>query len=90
MQNLAIARSGSLARGRELPSLCVHRSPILVERVGHDGHCARCLVCGTVGPARNSPEEARDALQAASQQQGKVGAEGAGLSLSGNYGSCAS
>jgi hypothetical protein len=64
---LGIARGGSLARGREWQSSCVHRSPVLVERVGHDGYVARCLVCGTVGPASNSPEESRDALQAASR-----------------------
>ena len=67
MQNLAITQSGSLARGRKWPSSCVHRSPILVERLGHEGYGARCLVCGTVGPARNSTEEARDALQVASR-----------------------
>ena len=67
MQSLGIARNGSLARGREWASSCVHRSPILVERVGHDGYGARCLVCGTVGPAREGSAEARDALQAASQ-----------------------
>jgi hypothetical protein len=65
MRNLAIARSGFLVRGRDWPTSCAHRSPILVERVGQDGYGARCLVCGTVGPARDSAEEARDALQAA-------------------------
>ena len=67
MQDLGIVRSGSLARGREQPSSCVHRSPVLVEKVGQDGYVARCLVCGTVGPASNNPEESRDALQAASR-----------------------
>jgi hypothetical protein len=67
MQNLGVVQGGSLARGRKWPSSCVHRSAILVERVGHDGYGARCLVCGTVGPARGSPEEARYALQAAAQ-----------------------
>ncbi len=67
MQNLAIARSGFFGRGRKRPSSCAHTSPILVERAGHDGYGARCLVCGTVGPARSSSEEARDALQAARQ-----------------------
>ena len=64
MQKLAIERKG-VGRGRKWAGSCVHRSPVLVERVGHDGYGARCLVCGTVGPARNSTEEARDALQAA-------------------------
>ena len=63
MQSLGIARSGSLAGVREWPSSRVHRSPVLVERVGHDGYVARCLVCDTVGPARDGSEAARDALQ---------------------------
>ncbi len=67
MQNLAIARSGFLARGRQWPSSCVHRSPVLVERAGHDGYIAKCLACGAVGPSRDGTEEARDALQAASR-----------------------
>ena len=67
MQNLAIARGGFSVRGRKRPSLCVHCSPILVERVEQDGYVARCLVCGSVGPARGAPEEAKDALQAASR-----------------------
>jgi hypothetical protein len=67
MQNLGIVPSGFLGRGRERPRSCAHRSPIMVERVGgHFGYGARCLVCGTLGPFRDSPEEARDALQAAS------------------------
>lgn len=67
MQNLAIALSGFSDRGRMRPSSCVHASPILVERVEHDGYVARCLVCGTAGPTRDGSEEARDALQAARQ-----------------------
>ena len=67
MQNLTIAQNGFSVRGRIWPSSSVHRSPILVERVGHDGYGARCLVCGMVGPARDSTEGARDALQAAAQ-----------------------
>ena len=69
MQDLGILRSGSLARGREWPSSCAHRSPVLVERVGHDGYGARCLVCGTVGPVRADSQEARAALQAAVQRR---------------------
>ncbi len=65
MQNLDIAQGSFLSRGREWPSSCVHRSPILVERVGHDGYGARCLVCGTLGPVRYSSVEAKEALQAA-------------------------
>ena len=64
MQDLGIERKG-VGRGRQRAGECAHASPVLVERVGHDGYGARCLVCGTVGPARNSTEEARDALQAA-------------------------
>ena len=67
MQDLGIARSGYSVRGRERPSSCAHRSPVLVERVGHDGYGAKCLVCGMVGPARGSPQEAKEALQAAAQ-----------------------
>ncbi len=67
MQNLAIAQSEFFGRGRKWPSSCVHRSPILVERVGQDGFSARCLVCCAVGVVRGSPQEAKDALQAASR-----------------------
>jgi hypothetical protein len=67
MQNLSVVQGGFLPRGRRRPSSCAHTSPILVERAGRDGYGARCLVCGTVGPARDSPEEAREALQAAAQ-----------------------
>ena len=69
MQDLGIERKG-VGRGRQRAGECAHASPVLVERVrhnGHDGYGARCLVCGSVGPARNSPEESRDALQAASR-----------------------
>jgi hypothetical protein len=67
MQTFGIVQSGFLARGREWTSSCVHRSPVLVDRVGHDGYIARCLACCTVGVVRGSPQEAKDALQAASQ-----------------------
>jgi hypothetical protein len=67
MQNLGVVQGGFLARGRKRPSSCAHASPILVERVGHDGYGAKCLVCGMVGPARGSPQEAKEALQAAAQ-----------------------
>ena len=66
MQDLGIERKG-VHGGRERADLCAHNFPILVDRAGHDGYGARCLVCGTAGPARGSPEKAKDALQAASK-----------------------
>jgi hypothetical protein len=40
---------------------CAHNGFLLVEPV--DGGCAvRCVLCGTVGPARNTAEAARKAL----------------------------
>ena len=65
MQNLSI-KQGVVGRERKWPRECAHVSPILVERVER-GYGARCLVCGMVGPLRDSTEEARNALQAASQ-----------------------
>jgi hypothetical protein len=53
-----------LGRGRKGPEECAHAAPILVEGVRY-GYGARCLLCGTVGPARDSAEGAREALQAA-------------------------
>ncbi len=41
--------------------LCAHNGFLLVEPV--DGGCAvRCVLCGTVGPVRNTAETARKAL----------------------------
>jgi hypothetical protein len=63
VQNLSIERRG-VGRERVWPGECTHTSPVLVERVGDDGHGARCLLCSTVGPVRGSSEEALEALQA--------------------------
>lgn len=51
-----------LGRGRKRPEEGAHAAPILVEGVRY-GYGARCLLCGTVGPARESPEGAREALR---------------------------
>jgi hypothetical protein len=41
--------------------LCSHKGFLLVEPT--DGGCAvRCVLCGTVGPVRNTAETARKAL----------------------------
>jgi hypothetical protein len=46
---------------RTTPVRCDHRGPTTVELV--EGGCAaRCLVCGTVGPVRDTPEAASKAL----------------------------
>jgi len=43
------------------PMRCDHRGPTTVQPVG--GGCAvLCVVCGTVGPVRDTPEAARKAL----------------------------
>jgi hypothetical protein len=34
------------------------------------GHAARCLLCGTVGPVRDTPEAARKALLALGKRDG--------------------
>ena len=65
MQNLNI-KQRDVGRERKWSGECAHVSPILVERVWRK-YGAKCLVCGTVGPLRDCTEEARDALQAASQ-----------------------
>jgi hypothetical protein len=49
------------------PGRCEHHSPVLIELVG-DKRFARCLLCGMLGPVRETPEEARQALV----QQGRV------------------
>ena len=66
MQDLGIGRKG-VGRGRKRAGSCAHASPVLVERVGHDGYGTSCLACGAVGPIRNDSGEARDVLRAVNQ-----------------------
>lgn len=61
MQDVGIKLRGA-RRERKWPGECAHVSPVLVERVGYRGHVARCLLCDTVGPVRESPEKAWEAL----------------------------
>jgi hypothetical protein len=50
------------SRRRLRPDECDHTSPVKIERT--DGaYVARCLMCGTVGPVRESSEEALKALR---------------------------
>jgi hypothetical protein len=60
---------------REKPTSwgCVHRYPILVERVGGVMR-ARCLGCGTSGPVRADAERAMLALRAETRYGQKLGA----------------
>jgi len=51
-----------LGRRRHRPEQCAHAAPILVEGVRYGYGGTRCLVCGTVGPARDGMEGAREAL----------------------------
>ncbi len=43
------------------PEQCGHVAPMVMERA-EGGYAARCLRCGTVGPVRATPTEARQAL----------------------------
>jgi hypothetical protein len=43
------------------PNRCGHVAPMVVERA-EGGYAARCLRCGTTGPARRTSGEARRAL----------------------------
>ena len=43
------------------PHRCGHVAPMVVERA-EGGYAARCLRCGTTGPARVTSGEARRAL----------------------------
>jgi hypothetical protein len=43
------------------PERCGHVAPMVIERAA-DGYSARCLRCGTTGPARETSGEARRAL----------------------------
>ena len=43
------------------PHRCCHVAPMVLERA-EGGYVARCLRCGTTGPARGTSGEARRAL----------------------------
>jgi hypothetical protein len=43
------------------PDRCGHVAPMAIERK-RGGYAARCLRCGTTGPARDTSDEARRAL----------------------------
>jgi hypothetical protein len=43
------------------PHRCGHVAPMVVERA-EGGYAARCLRCGTTGPARGTSGDARRAL----------------------------
>lgn len=56
-----------MGRGRDRvrPGECGHDATVMVSPVGDgEGRVASCLVCGTVGPERETSEEARRALEA--------------------------
>jgi hypothetical protein len=37
--------------------------PIIIEPANDEGVRAKCLSCGTLGPVRDTPVEAREALE---------------------------
>jgi uncharacterized Zn finger protein len=43
------------------PERCGHVAPMVIDRA-EGGYTARCLRCGTIGPVRETPTEARRAL----------------------------
>jgi hypothetical protein len=49
--------------GRLRPEDCTHTGPVIVEEVEEGGYVARCLLCATEGPVRETSEEALAALQ---------------------------
>ncbi len=49
--------------GRLRPEDCAHTDPVIVEEVEEGGYVARCLLCTTEGPVRETSEEALAALQ---------------------------
>jgi uncharacterized Zn finger protein len=57
------------SRRRLRPDECDHTSPVVTERTDGEEYVARCLMCGTVGPVRESPEEALKALQQMGKQR---------------------
>jgi hypothetical protein len=60
---------------REKPTIwqCAHHYPLLVERVVSNRR-ARCLGCGTSGPARADAEQAMLALRAEARYGQELGA----------------
>ena len=60
---------------REKPTIwgCAHPYPIVVE-MAEGGRRARCLGCGTSGPARADAEQAMRALKAEARYGKKLGA----------------
>jgi hypothetical protein len=54
-----------LRRTRSKPSECEHSGPLLIEDLSpeEDGYRARCLLCETLGPVRETTEEAQQALR---------------------------
>ncbi|MDP9474712.1 MAG: hypothetical protein M3R38_03290 [Actinomycetota bacterium] len=52
-----------MGRDRGRQSDCAHDQTVLVSPTD-GGRVARCLVCGTVSPPRQTSEEARRALEA--------------------------
>ena len=66
---------GGGGRDKIRPSECGHDGTALVSPVGDgEGRRARCLACSTVGPERETLEEARRALAALAR--GGHGGEG--------------
>jgi hypothetical protein len=53
---------------------CDHHYPILVAAGAEGGKRARCLGCGTSGPARADAEQAMEALRAEARYGQKLGA----------------
>lgn len=49
-------------RGKRNPRTCDHEGPALIRPTGA-GLAALCLVCDTLGPERDTAEEARQALR---------------------------
>ena len=47
------------SRGRKRPAFCDHQSTPVLVSVIPGGFEAQCLVCGTLGPAREASEAAR-------------------------------
>jgi hypothetical protein len=52
------------------PERCGHVAPMVIERAA-DGYSARCLRCGTAGPAQETSGEARRALLELERQSRK-------------------
>lgn len=50
-----------MSRGSIPSARCDYRGPVAAIQVD-DGYTARYLTCGTVGPVRDTSEEAREAL----------------------------